>query len=359
MITITFDKSCRDIIIPFQRKSIRELFYKNFELFNISYPIKINLSVEHDDDNHEWMAKFLIEKSSKHKFHIAFNAFWLEGFAPRNNRQLSIVNRTILHEIIHGLDILTIEDSHRKHSTNYHSVRLLMVEEKSDFFWALMYFFTLLRDEGIALYGESLFLGSDSEKTNEELNEMLASDVEWMLSAMEQNQAERANLDVVFSRVYEYGAYIYNELFFEERKGKNASEHLLDLMKVDVSHWIWMFFKRLMPHQVHRLLIHYSNQNLLWFGMFVPPNSTSFDNPKGLLMDYFQECKIKPLDHNMFIVIRERLVDNMPATTIEWETERYEHDLHLMVHQRLVRIWGQLDEELQRYSITYVVTFQD
>ena len=359
MITITFDKSCKDIIIPFQRKSIRELFYKNFELFNISYPIKINLSVEHDDDNHDWMAKFLVDKSSRHKFHIAFNAFWLEGFAPKNNRQLSIVNRTILHEIIHGLDILTIVDSHEKHNTNYHSVRLLLVEEKSDFFWALMYFFTLLRDEGIALYGESLFLGSDSEKTNEELNEMLASDVEWMLSAMEQNQAERAHLDEVFSRVYEYGAYIYNELFFEERKGKNASEHLLDLMKVDVSHWIWMFFKRLMPHQVHRLLVHFSNQNLLWFGMFAPPNSTSFDDPKGILMDYFQECGIKPMDHNVFEVIRERLVDNMPAKTSEWETERYEHDLHLMVHQRLVRIWGQLDEELQRYSLSYFATLQD
>ncbi len=359
MITITFDKSCRDIIIPFQRKSIRELFYKNFELFNISYPIKINLSVERDDDNHDWMAKFLIEKSSKHKFHIAFNAFWLEGFAPRNNRQLSIVNRTILHEIIHGLDILTIEDSHKKHRTNYHSVRLLLVQEKSDFFWALMYFFTLLRDEGIALYGESLLLGSDSEKTNEELNEMLASDVEWMLSAMEQNQAERANLDEVFSRVYEYGAYIYNELFLEERKGKIASEHLLDLMKMDVSHWIWLFFKRLFPHQVHRLLIHYSNQKILWFGMLVPPNPTAFDDPKGLLIDYFQECSIKPLDQDMFKVIRHRLVENMPTASSEWETERYEHDLHLMVHQRLVRIWDQLDEELQRYSLSYFATLQD
>lgn len=61
----------------------------------------------------------------------------------------------------------------------------------------------------------------------------------------------------------------------------------------------------------------------------------------------------------MFIVIRERLVDNMPAKTSEWETERYEHDLHLMVHQRLVRIWGQLDEELQRYSLSYFATLQD
>ena len=130
--------------MPVQKKSIRELFRKNVELFYISYPIKINLSVEHDADNHDWMAKFLIEKSSTHKFHIAFNSFWLEGFAPKNNRQLSVVNRTILHEIIHGLDILTIEDSHRKYLTNYQSVRLLLVAEKSDFFWSLMYFFTLL-----------------------------------------------------------------------------------------------------------------------------------------------------------------------------------------------------------------------
>jgi hypothetical protein len=154
--------------------------------------------VEHDADNHDWMAKFLIEKSSKHKFHIAFNSFWLEGFTPRNNRQLSVVNRTILHEIIHGLDILTIEDSHRKYITNYQSVRLLLAAEKTDFFWALMYFFTLLRDEGIALYGEALFLGSDSEKTDVELNKMLASDVAWMLNAMEQNQVERVDLEEVF-----------------------------------------------------------------------------------------------------------------------------------------------------------------
>lgn len=341
MITITFDKSCGDIIMPVQRKSIRELFRKNVELFYISYPIKINLSVEHDADNHDWMAKFLIEKSSTHKFHIAFNSFWLEGFAPRNNRQLSVVNRTILHEIIHGLDILTVEDSHRKYLTNYQSVRLLLVAEKSDFFWSLMYFFTLLRDEGIALYGEALLLGSDSEKTDEELNEMLASDVELMLSAMEQNQVERVDLDEVFSRVYEYGAYIFNALFVEERKGKNASEHLLDLMKMDLSHWIWLFFKRLMPNHSYRILTHYSNRSIPWF-----LEKVSLKNePKIQLMAYFKQLNIKPLSHEN---------DIEPL-----HPERYSHDLHYMVHHRIANIWELMDNDLKPYMLSYFLSDQD
>jgi hypothetical protein len=43
----------------------------------------------------------------------------------------------------------------------------------------------------------------------------------------------------------------------------------------------------------------------------------------------------------------------------EWVADHYQYDLHLMVHQRLVRIWDTLDDELQRYSLAYFLTSQD
>ncbi|MFM7683849.1 MAG: hypothetical protein ACKO7P_14075 [Bacteroidota bacterium] len=357
--TITFDKTCRELIIPFQRTSIREMFIENLALFNLPYNIKIIVSVEHDPCNTEWMAKFLMEKSTKQKFHIALNADWVEWFAPKNKRQVSVVNRTILHEIIHGLDILTLEDSRRKHLTNFESVRLLLDEGKFDFYWALMYFFTLLRDEGLALYGESLLLGDDGEKSETELKEWVEHDLEWMLCAMEQNQAERAALDEIFSRVYDYGAYIFKVLFFEERNGKNATAHLLDLMNMDLSHWIWLFFKRLFPHQVHRILMHYSDRNLLWFGVFVPPGTALISDPKSLLLDYFMEANINPLSRDNFLLIRERLVNSMTEEGTSWKSDHYEHDLHLMVHQRIVRIWDSLDDELQGFALAYFINSND
>jgi len=305
------------------------------------------------------MAKFNVEKSSTDKFYIAFNSFWVEGFAPRNKHQVLIVDRTILHEIIHGLDILTISDSHNKHHTNYHEVRLLLDAEKSEFFWVVMYFFTLLRDEGLALYGETLFHGPDNIHSKETLQEMLVHDLEWLLIRMEENGAMPVDLDAMFSRVYDYGSYVYECMFEEDRTSKLASAHIHELMNMDLSHWIWLFFKRLMPHQVHRLLSHYSNQNLKWFGKLIPSKSSSFDNPKGLLMDYFQECRINPLVGDHFISIRNHWVYNMFDVNGEWVADHYQYDLHLMVHQRLVRIWDTLDDELQRYSLAYFLTSQD
>ena len=148
-------------------------------------------------------------------------------------------------------------------------------------------------------------------------------------------------------------------MFEEDRASKQASAHIHELMNMDLSHWIWLFFKRLMPHQVHRLLGHYSNQNLMWFGKFIPSSSSSFDNPKGLVMDYFQECRINPLVGDHFISIRNHWVYNMFDVNGEWVADHYQYDLHLMVHQRLVRIWDTLDDELQRYSLAYFLTSQD
>ena len=359
MFKVIFDKTCKDIIVPFQRKAIRELFSKNASLLNISFPIKFFITVEHDENNENWMAKFNVEKSSTDKFYIAFNSFWVEGFAPRNKHQVLIVDRTILHEIIHGLDILTISDSQSKHQTNYHEVRLLLDAEKSEFFWVVMYFFTLLRDEGLALYGETLFHGPDNIHSKETLQEMLVHDLEWLLIRMEENGAMTVDLDAMFSRVYDYGSYVYECMFEEDRTSKQASAHIHELMNIDLSHWIWLFFKRLMPHQVHRLLSHYSNKNLIWFGTLIPSSSGSFDNPKGLLMDYFQECRINPLVGDHFISIRNHWVYNMFDVNGEWVADHYQYDLHLMVHQRLVRIWDTLDDELQRYSLAYFLTSQD
>jgi len=359
MFKVIFDKTCKDIIVPFQRKAIRELFSKNATLLNITFPIKFFITVEHDETNESWMAKFNVEKSSTDKFYIAFNSFWVEGFSPRNKHQVLIVDRTILHEIIHGLDILTISDSQSKHQTNYHEVRLLLDAEKSEFFWVVMYFFTLLRDEGLALYGETLFHGPDNIHSKETLQEMLVHDLEWLLVRMEENGAMTVDLDAMFSRVYDYGSYVYECMFAEDRASKQASAHIHELMNMDLSHWIWLFFKRLMPHQVHRLLSHYSNQNLKWFGKLIPSRSSSFDNPKGLLMDYFQECRINPLVGDHFISIRNHWVYNMFDVNGEWVADHYQYDLHLMVHQRLVRIWDTLDDELQRYSLAYFLTSQD
>jgi hypothetical protein len=359
MFKVIFDKTCKDIIVPFQRKAIRELFSKNASLLNITFPIKFFITVEHDENNENWMAKFNVEKSSTDKFYIAFNSFWVEGFAPRNKHQVLIVDRTILHEIIHGLDILTISDSHSKHQTNYHEVRLLLDAEKSEFFWVVMYYFTLLRDEGLALYGEMLFHGPDNLHSKETLQEMLVHDLEWLLIRMEENGAMTVDLDAMFSRVYAYGSYVYECMFEADCASKQASVHIHELMNIDLSHWIWLFFKRLMPHQVHRLLSHYSNQNLIWFGTLIPSSSSSFDNPKGLLMDYFQECRINPLVGDHFISIRNHWVYNMFDVNGEWVADHYQYDLHLMVHQRLVRIWDTLDDELQRYSLAYFLTSQD
>jgi hypothetical protein len=359
MFKVIFDKTCKDNIIPFQRKSIRELFSKNASLLNITFPIKFFITVENDENNENWMAKFNVEKSSTDKFYIAFNSFWMEGFAPRNKHQVLIVDRTILHEIIHGLDILTISDTQSKHRTNYHEVRLLLDAEKSDFFWVVMYYFTLLRDEGLALYGETLFLGPDNIHSKETLQEMLVHDLDWLLVRMEENGAMPVVLDAMFSRVYDYGSYVYECMFEEDRASKQASAHIHELMNMDLSHWIWLFFKRLMPHQVHRLLSHYSNQNLIWFGTLIPSSSSSFDNPKGLVMDYFQECRINPLVGDHFISIRNHWVYNMFDVNGEWVADHYQYDLHLMVHQRLVRIWDTLDDELQRYSLAYFLTSQD
>jgi hypothetical protein len=361
MFKVIFDKTCKDIIVPFQRKAIRELFSKNANLLNISFPVKFFITVDYDENNENWMAKFNVEKSSTDKFYIAFNSVWLRGFAPRNKRQVLIVERTILHEVIHGLDILNISDSYNKRRMNYHEVWALLNKdsEKSNFFWVVMYYFSLLRDEGLALYGETLFHGPEDILSKETIQEMLVHDLEWLLVQMEENGAKSVDLDAMFSRVYAYGSYVYECMFEADRTSKQASVHIHELMNMDLSHWIWLFFNRLMPHQVHRLLSHYSSQNLKWFGRLIRSKSSSFDNPKGLLMDYFQECRINPLDGDRYILLRNHWVYNMFDVNGEWVADHYQYDLHLMVHQRLVRIWDTLDDELQRYSLAYFLTSQD
>lgn len=335
-----YNKSCREYLVPWQRKSLRDLIIHNLSLLDISYPIDICISVEPDIDQ-SWLARFKVNKSNNRKFFIALNDFWLAEYTPSNSIQASIVNRILLHELIHGLDLLTIKDSLRKHQMNCYSVKLLIHDEKVDFYWVLMYYFTLLRDEGLALYGEDLLYGPLDTFTDAELQSMLLRDMDWMLTCMEENNTTHAELDQLFIRVYNYGSYVYKLIFQVESQAKTPAAHIMELMQMDVSHWIWLFFSRILPHQAHRLLSYYSSDNIPWF----VNHGSQVVNAKTHLMSFFSVRGINPI-------------------RIEWGSlcdsiDMYEHDLHFLVHERIQRIWVNIEPELQPYILSYLLTAKD
>lgn len=335
-----FNKSCRNHLDPSQRSSLSDLIIHNLSLLDITNPIDICISIEPDTDQ-TWLARFKVNKSNNRKFFIALNDCWLAEYTPSNKNKASIVNRILMHELIHGLDLLTIKDSLRKHQTNCHSVKLLIRDEKVEFYWVLMYYFTLLRDEGLALYGEELFYGPSDAFTDAELEAMLMRDVDWMLTCMEKNNAIHAELDQLFTRVYDYGAYVYKLLFQDETQAKTPAAHLMELMQMDVSHWIWLFFSRIIPHQAHRLLSYYSLDNIPWFVNHGSP----VVNAKLLLMSFFRVRGINPSGIEL-----DRLWDSI---------EMYEHDLHFLVHDRIKSLWVHIEPELQPYVLSYLIKSKD
>lgn len=187
----------------------------------------------------QWYAKFDAQRSDHCTFYIELNHHWLisQKYEP------CFLSRVLLHEMVHALDYRNIADTRAMYQTHKASSRLLLNPESHEHFWRLSYFFSLARNEGMALYAENLFFEEVQELTP--IPSEFTSDLTYFLTCRSDSM-DHDSLVKRFDQVYLYAGDLYFHLF-----GKPSKEHrahrIQQLMKMDLSEWAWLTLTRLYP----------------------------------------------------------------------------------------------------------------
>jgi hypothetical protein len=187
----------------------------------------------------QWYAKFDAQRSDHCTFYIELNHHWLisQKYKPQ------FLSRVLLHEMVHALDYRNIADTRAIYQTHKASTRLLLNPKSHELFWRLSYFFSLTRNEGLALYAENLFFEEVQEHTP--IPSEFTSDVTYFLNC-HPDSMDHDSLVKRFDQVYLYAGDLFLHLFGIPSK-EHRAQRIQQLMKMDLSEWAWLTLTRLYP----------------------------------------------------------------------------------------------------------------
>ncbi len=209
--------------------------------FNGEYTLHLSTSTSFID---HWYAKFDAQRSNASTFFIELNHHWLVS----QNYEPKLLIRVLLHELVHALDYHNIAESRATYQTQKESTRLLLNPKSHELFWRLSYFFSLTRNEGLALYAEYLFFEEDKEPSP--VPPEFTSDVSYFLTCPSDSRGHEI-LVQRFDQVYLYAGELFLILFGNPVK-EHRAQRMQQLMKMDLSEWVWLTLTRLytpgLPH---------------------------------------------------------------------------------------------------------------
>lgn len=204
--------------------------------FNGEYTLHLSTSISCID---HWYAKFDAQRSNANTFFIELNHHWLVS----QDNEPQLLMRVLLHELVHAMDYQNIADTRATYLTHKESTRLLLNPKSHELFWRLSYFFSLSRNEGLALYAEYLFF--EEGKKPSTVTPEFTSDVSYFLTCPVDSMDHEA-LVQRFNQVYLYAGDLFLELFETPLKEHRARQ-IQKLVKMDLTEWVWLTLTRFYP----------------------------------------------------------------------------------------------------------------
>lgn len=183
---------------------IKSVFKSRFlsvkSLFGDAYPelLTINLEQEKREGNHSTLACFdaYISTATELRFRFYYSSLvrLYDDWINKTNKTLDDFNNTVLHELIHAIDMNTIKEilakQKKRKSIIYHNpfgYEILNTDktQASDYSvqWMFLSFLTTFRNEGIALLGEKLLGKSNSTISADETLTRFKHDFEYIITA--------------------------------------------------------------------------------------------------------------------------------------------------------------------------------
>ncbi len=204
-----------------------------------------------EDDNGKILSVFDAFGSEDKLFVIRFHAGRLLQLQAENPHSFErALDQCVLHELVHALDMSVIRES----CGIYHSRDSLVNAGGGEpgLFWSVMHYFSFLRNEGVAMMAERLFLENGCNPTSSDL---FIRDLDLLFCHLEEQlEQDRGafshdSLQSLCSSVYSYADGVMMELLGVQNKELPESEDkreelLKEAMQMDLSEWVILIFSR-------------------------------------------------------------------------------------------------------------------
>jgi len=209
------------------------------ELLETTKTIHLNMVVPSGSAN--WLALYDVRQSSEKVFIIHFNLVIFNFLWSRNERQYhDQLVRSIIHELVHALDHQVVKESIHVYHSKVSSFETKLNTESH--FWPLMNYFSLLRNEGIATFGEMLFLNEENKVVNETWQDDFIKDLKSFSCNLSGDRTLAQNsIPQIEKNTAIHGCHFIHSLFLEDLSKRRRSDILYELMKMDLSEWLQLF----------------------------------------------------------------------------------------------------------------------
>jgi hypothetical protein len=246
-------------IVKFEFEKISELLPKSQNL-----KIKISLEAENKTESSTKLASFDVELSSETEFifHIYFSSIkqLANKLLKLDYDEKQSIENTILHELIHAIDLNTLKETYLIEIENIKPVKrpgitfisdVELSSHNNNVQWAFLNYFTTFRNEGVAILGEKLLGTSKNSFEKQDIYKCLdlfqhdisvlieeASDL-FFHSEIENHKLYK-RLDELYLNAYSYAdavllfliSFLNKDIEFVRLK---AQQHIFDRTKNELS----------------------------------------------------------------------------------------------------------------------------
>jgi hypothetical protein len=227
---------------------IQERFERFSKLLFPLLPKKFEVIVHYESfekTNPKALSMFDAAESGLSHFVFKFDFFRLQNLKEDDSKLFAeTLDRCVLHELVHALDISVIQESCRVYHSGAHELQQL--NHHPGIYWSVMHYFFFLRNEAVALLAEELFLGSN-ENLAEKLNEFEHALTKLLNNVCNSHVESSEALKEACEGAYSYAAHV--ALFLSNDKNSKAlltQENKLKLLEsflqLDLSEWIASLF---------------------------------------------------------------------------------------------------------------------
>lgn len=191
-----------------------------------------------------WAAFYDARLSSSHFVRINYNLnvfrrFWTENKAVFEDQ----VDRTVLHELIHALDQQVITETNAVYRKRH--LKVLDVQERSEAFWPILNYFSILRNEGIATFSEDLLINANVQFDNLSWEKSFISDLKDYMR-LHDPQVDRSvrhvqnQLHELNRRAYRHGADLIAKMSIDSIGEVSNAQLIGEFLMMDLSEWIFL-----------------------------------------------------------------------------------------------------------------------
>lgn len=228
-----------------EKEDFKRIVINLLQQLNSRFQKNIQFQILNDSNSNKssfWIAKYQVRLSSPSKGVISFNSHWLSKRDFNSTSDLILLKRAVIHEFIHALDCLNIQKTTVIYHTRNQIQGLLEELKYVDYYWIIMHYFNLLRNEGIALYAEDLLNDELDQSVNIDFEQSFISDLRKISRWQQNNSISGKESLQLFDSLYNYAGLIAKSLF--PNHGSSSETIIEQMTGKDLSIWIWMLFQK-------------------------------------------------------------------------------------------------------------------